>query len=84
MLLRLYGKRLSQVIADSQYYSAEVFKTIRGYGAEPVIPHPTNVKQPLINLYVAKHFKIKGEERLVELYKDRMLKEPSRLQRTSY
>jgi hypothetical protein len=71
-LLRLYGKRLSQVIADSQYYSAEVFKTIRGYGAEPVIPHPTNVKQPLINLYVTKHFKIKGEERLVELYKDRM------------
>ncbi len=37
-LLRLYGKRISHAIADSQYYSAEVFKTIRRYGAEPVIP----------------------------------------------
>jgi hypothetical protein len=71
-LLRRYGKRIIHIIADSQYYSAEVFKTIRGFGAEPVIPHPTNVKEPLINLYVTKRFKVKGEPRLVELYKHKM------------
>jgi len=71
-LLRLYGKRLSQVTGDTQYYSAEVFKTIRRYGAEPVIPHPSKVKEPLISLYVTKRFKVKGEARLVRLYKDRM------------
>ena len=71
-LIRRYGKCASHVIADSQYYSAEVFKIIRRYGAEPVIPHPTNVKEPLINLYVTKRFKVKGEARLVKLYKDRM------------
>jgi hypothetical protein len=71
-LLKRFGKRVSQVIADSQYYSAEVFNTIRGYGVEPVIPHPTNVKEPLINLYVTKRFKVKGEPRLVELYKLKM------------
>jgi transposase len=38
-LLRLHGKRISYFIADSQYYSEEVFKAIRRYGAEPVIPH---------------------------------------------
>jgi len=71
-LLRLYGKRTSHVIADSQYYSAEVFKTIGHYSAEAVIPHPSKVKEPLINLYVTKRFKVKGEPRLVRLYKDRM------------
>jgi hypothetical protein len=71
-LIRLYGKRITHVIADSQYYSAEVFKTIGRYGAEPVIPHPTSVKEPLINLYITKHFKVKGDKRLVELYKKRM------------
>ena len=71
-LLRRYGKSISQVIADSQYYSAEVFKTVRGFGAEPVIPHPLNVKEPLINLYVTKRFKVKGDPRLVGLYKLRM------------
>jgi hypothetical protein len=71
-ILSLYGKRISHVIADSQYYSAEVFKTISRRGAEPIIPHPLSVKDPLIDLYVTKRFKVKGEERLVELYKDRM------------
>ncbi|MGQ9468616.1 MAG: transposase, partial [Nitrososphaerales archaeon] len=28
-VLRQYDKRISTMIADSQYYSAEVFKTIR-------------------------------------------------------
>jgi len=71
-LLRQHGKNISHTIADSQYYSAEVFNTIRRYGAEPVIPHPSKVKEPLINLYVTKRFKVKGEERLVELYKLKM------------
>jgi transposase len=71
-LLMLYGKRISHFIADSQYYSEEVFKAIRRYGAEPVIPHSSKVKQPLINLYVTKRFRVKGEKRLVELYKRRM------------
>ena len=71
-LLKRFGKRVSRVIADSQYYSAEVFKTVRGFGAEPVIPHPTNVKEPLINLYVTKRFRVKGDPMLVELYRLRM------------
>jgi len=71
-LLRLHGKSISHFIADSQYYSEEVFKAIRRYGAEPVIPHSSKVKEPLINLYVTKRFRVKGEKRLVELYKRRM------------
>lgn len=71
-LLRRYGKRISHVIADKQYYSAEVFRVIRSFGAEPVIPHPLKVREPLINLYVTKHFRVKGDPRLVELYKLKM------------
>jgi hypothetical protein len=71
-LLRHYRKRLGHIIADSQYYSAEVFKTIRRYGTEPVIPRPSKVKEPLISLYVTKRFKVKGDPRLVELYKLKM------------
>lgn len=71
-LLKRYGKRISHFIADSQYYSEEVFRTIRLYDAEPVIPHSSKVKEPLINLYVTKRFRVKGEGRLVELYKRRM------------
>ncbi|MEM3597310.1 MAG: transposase [Candidatus Bathyarchaeia archaeon] len=71
-ILKRYGKRISHFIADSQYYSGEVFETIRSYGAEPVIPHSSKVKEPLIRLYVTKRFRVKGEKRLVELYKRRM------------
>jgi hypothetical protein len=71
-LLRRYGKSISHFIADSQYYSEEVFKAIRRYGVEPVIPHSSKVKEPLIDLYVTKRFRVKGEKRLVELYKRRM------------
>jgi hypothetical protein len=71
-LIGRYGKSISHFIADSQYYSAEVFETVRRYGAEPVIPHPTKVKEPLIRLYITKRFRVKGEKRLVELYKRRM------------
>ena len=67
-LLRLYRERISYFIADSQYYSEEVFKTIRRYEAEPVILYCSKVKEPLIRLYVTKRFRVKGERRLVELY----------------
>jgi hypothetical protein len=71
-LIKRYGKRISHVIADRQYYSAEVFKTIRGFGAEPVIPYPLSVKDQLINLWVTKRFKVRGDPKLVETYKLRM------------
>jgi len=66
------GKRISQVIADRQYYSAHVFTAIRELRAEPVIPYPLNVKDRLINLWVTKRFKVRGDPRLVNLYKLRM------------
>ena len=71
-LLKRFGKRISHAIADSQYYSAQVFKTIMGYEAVPVIPHPLSVKEPLINLYVTKRFRVKGDKGLIELYKLKM------------
>jgi hypothetical protein len=69
-LLRLHGKHISHFIAESQYYSEEVFKEIRRYGVEPLTPHTS--KEPLINLYVTKRFRVKGGGRIVELYKCRM------------
>ncbi len=71
-VLGKHGKHISHIIADSQYYSEEIFKAVRAYDAEPVIPHPISVKQPLIRLYVTKRFKVKGEKRLVELYRLKM------------
>ena len=60
------------VIADRQYYSAEIFAAIRELDAEPVIPFPSNVKYPLISLWLTKRFKVKGDPRLVKLYRLRM------------
>ena len=76
-LVKRYGKRISHVIADRQYYSADVFAAVRKLGAEPVIPHPSNVKYPLIDLWLTKRFKVKGDPRLVGLYKLRMTVERS-------
>jgi hypothetical protein len=72
-----FGKRVSHVIADRQYYSADVFAAVRKLGAEPVIPHPSNVKDPLIDLWVTKRFKVRGDPRLVGLYRLRMSVERS-------
>jgi hypothetical protein len=44
-------------------------------GAEPVIPSPLKVKGPLINLWVTKRFKVRGNPELVELYKFRIAME---------
>jgi hypothetical protein len=76
-LLMRFGKRISHVIADRQYYSADVFAAVRKLGAEPVIPHPSNVKNPLIDLWLTKRFKVKGDPRLVKLYRLRMTVERS-------
>jgi hypothetical protein len=76
-LLSQYGKRIGRVIADRQYYSEQIFKFIWKLDAEPVIPYPPNVKEPLINLYLTKRFKVKGDPRLVELYRFRMAVERS-------
>jgi hypothetical protein len=56
-LLAPWGRRISHVIADRQYYSAEVFTMIRGLGAEPVIPHPSKVRDPMIDLWLTRSFK---------------------------
>jgi len=66
------GKRVGRVIADRQYYSEDIFKAVGKLGAEPVIPYPSNVKEPMIDLWLNKRFKVKGDTRLVGLYKLRM------------
>ena len=71
-MIKRFGKRLGRVIADRQYYSALLFAFIRALGAEPIIPHPTYVKDPLINLWQTKRFKVKGDPVLVKQYKQRM------------
>jgi len=70
--LNQQGKRVGRVIADRQYYSETIFKAVSKLGAEPVIPYPANVKEPMIDLWLNKRFKVKGDTRLVELYKLRM------------
>jgi hypothetical protein len=76
-LLKCCGKRISHVIADRQYYSVDIFAAVRELGAEAVIPYPLNVKDPLIDLWLTKRFKVRGDPRLVKLYKLRMAVERS-------
>jgi hypothetical protein len=76
-LLECCGKHISHAIADRQYYSAEVFAAVKKCKAEPVIPYPATVKDPLIDLWLTKRFKVKGDPRLVGLYKLRMAVERS-------
>jgi transposase len=76
-LVMRFGKRISHVIADRQYYSVDVFAAVRKLGAEPVIPYPSNVKDRLIDLWLTKRFKVKGDPRLVKLYRLRMSVERS-------
>jgi transposase len=76
-LLTHCGTHISHVIADRQYYSAEVFAAVKKLEAEPIIPYPNNVKDPLIDLWLTKRFKVKGDPRLVGLYRLRMAVERS-------
>jgi len=71
-VLKCFGKRVSHVIADRQYYSVDVFEVVRKLGAEPVIPYPPQVKDQLKDLWLTKRFKVKGDRRLVGLYRLRM------------
>jgi hypothetical protein len=71
-LINHCGKRISHVIADRQYYSAHIFAIIRELRAEPVIPYPLNVKDRLIELWVTKRFRVRGDPTLVSLYRLRM------------
>jgi len=71
-LLNRFKKRVSHVIADRQYYSEEVFAAVRKRRAEPIIPHPSGAKNPLIDLWLTKRFKVKGDPALVKLYRLRM------------
>ena len=50
---------------------------MRKLGAEPVIPYPSNVKDRLIDLWLTKRFKVRGDPRLVGLYRLRMSVERS-------
>ena len=76
-VLKRFGKRISHVIADRQYYSVDVFAAVRKLGAEPIIPFPSNVKDPMIDLWLTKRFKVRGDPRLVGLYRLRMSVERS-------
>jgi len=76
-LLKRFEKRVSRVIADRQYYSAEVFATVGKRIAEQIIPHSSGVKDPLVDLWLTKRFKVKGDVRLVKLYRLRMSVERS-------
>ena len=71
-LLTSHGKCISHVIADRQYYSGDIFAAVKKLEAEPVIPHPSKVKEALIDLWLTKRFKVKGDARLVKLYRLRM------------
>jgi hypothetical protein len=76
-LLKPLGKHISHVIADRQYYSAEVFELVKALGVEPVIPHTSQAREPLIDLWLTKRFRVKGDPRLVGLYRLRMSVERS-------
>jgi hypothetical protein len=71
-LLRRWGKRIGRVIADRQYYSDDIFTAIRKLGAQPVIPRIHSAKEGLIDLWVTKRFRVRGDPTLVNLYKLRM------------
>lgn len=76
-LVKRFGKRVGKVIADRQYYSEDLFRAVKKLRAEPVIPYPPNVKDPMIDLWLTKRFKVKGDPRLVNLYRLRMAVERS-------
>lgn len=58
------------VICDKQYSSRRIRKFIKGLGAEPVIPYPSNQKRGVKGvLRVDKKFRVHGSERLKRLFK---------------
>jgi len=73
LLEKLNGQGISfrTVLADAQYDSAKARKTVREYGAEPVIPYR---KTSMIKnaLKVGKDFIVRGVKRLVKLFRKRV------------
>lgn len=73
LLKKLKGLGISfrTVLADAQYDSARVRKTVRAYGAEPVIPYrkTSRIKN---TLKVGKDFVVRGVKRLVKLFRKRV------------
>lgn len=73
LLKKLKGLGISfrTVLADAQYDSARVRKTVRAYGAEPVIPYrkTSRIKNAL---KVGKDFVVRGVKRLVKLFRKRV------------
>jgi ribosomal protein L32E len=58
------------IVADAQYDSVKVRKTVRGYGAEPVIPYRKRSK--VKSLSVGRDFIVHGVKRLVNLFRKRV------------
>jgi hypothetical protein len=50
---------------------------VRKLGAEPVIPYPPQIKDPMIEVGLTKRFKVRGDPRLLGLYRLRMSVERS-------
>ena len=64
------GVRFKVIVADAQYDSVKVRKTVRGYGAEPVIPYRKRSK--VKSLSVGRDFIVHGVKRLVNLFRKRV------------
>ena len=69
--LKQRGISFKTVLADAQYDSAKARKTVREYGAEPVIPHrkSSRVRDAL---KVGKNFVVRGVKHLVNLFRKRV------------
>jgi len=62
------GLSIRLLIADAQYYSRELFKLSGWLGIKPVIPAPSQIKKPIINLRVKRGFIVDGHPELIRLY----------------
>jgi len=73
LLEKLKGRGISfkTVVADAQYDSAKVRRTVEEYGAEPVIPYRKNSKIKNA-LRVGHDFAVSGVRRLVNLFRKRV------------
>ena len=69
--LRGRGVGFKTVLADAQYDSAKVRETVKGYGAEPVIPYRKSSKIKNA-LRVGRDFIVHGVKRLVNLFRKRV------------
>jgi len=69
--LKGLGVRFKTVLADAQYDSARVRKTVEEYGAEPVIPYrkSSRIRRAL---RVGKDFIVRGVKQLVKLFQKRV------------